>query len=337
MPLSAPSREAFAADVRDGLTRQPKQLHPKYFYDALGSSLFEAICRLPWYRITRAECQLLATVADDLAQRVWATGVRPEIVELGCGNGEKLEVLARALAEYGGARVHLVDVSAQALAQSSRRLRQVGAFEVIEHETDYESGLRAAARACDPDAAMLVLFLGSNIGNFNPADARRFLRELRGVMPDGAWLLLGVDLVKPERDLQLAYDDPLGVTAAFNRNLLVRMNAELGADFDLPRFDHLAVWNAGESRVEMHLVSREAQTVRIPAAGIVVHLDAGERLWTESSYKYTPEGIERMADEQAFRMRERWIDEEARFALTLFDRPARPSAARAPIRFPAVR
>ena len=165
---------------------------------------------------------------------------------------------------------------------------------------------------------MLVLFLGSNIGNFDPPAAREFLAEIRRSLRPGDWLLLGADLVKPERELLLAYDDPLGVTAAFNKNLLARMNTELLADFDLGAFAHRAVWNAMERRVEMHLVSRRAQTVRIPRAGCEVAFAEGEPIWTESSYKYDADEIAEVVGAAGFGCHARWIEPEARFALTLF-------------------
>jgi uncharacterized SAM-dependent methyltransferase len=163
----------------------------------------------------------------------------------------------------------------------------------------------------------LVLFLGSNIGNMEPVEAVKFLSSMRTNLRSTDRLLLGVDLVKDRAALALAYDDPLGVTAAFNRNLLVRMNRELGADFEVASFGHLAYWNEGESRVEMFLVSRREQAVRIPAAGISVSFNPGDRIWTESSYKYTPEGILAMSERAGFDQQRQWLDEDGRFALTL--------------------
>jgi L-histidine Nalpha-methyltransferase len=188
---------------------------------------------------------------------------------------------------------------------------------VVGHQSTYEVGLRRAAAARTGEGPMLVLLLGSNIGNFDAPAALDFLRRIRLALRPGDLMLLGADLVKPERDLQLAYADPLGVTAAFNKNLLVRINHELEANFNLAAFDHLAVWNGAEQRIEMHLVSRAAQTVAIRAAGITVAFERGERIWTESSYKYEPNQIERMAVETSFAIRDQWIDTDARFALSL--------------------
>jgi dimethylhistidine N-methyltransferase len=311
----------FAADVRRDLTLDPKQLQSKYLYDALGSSLFEAICRLPWYPITRAENRLLRAHAFDVVDALRATPVaRPvaTIVELGCGNGEKLVMLAEALQEAGGsARVHLIDVSSQALRQTEQRLTRLQHFSVVGHRSTYEVGLRQAAAARAAGVPMLVLLLGSNIGNFDAPAALDFLREIRLALEPGDQLLLGADLVKPERDLLVAYDDPLGVTAAFNKNLLVRINRELGGTFALETFDHSAVWNAAEQRIEMHLVSRLKQTVEIADADMAVPFAPGERIWTESSYKYAPDQIERMGVDTGFAMRDQWIDRASPFALSL--------------------
>jgi L-histidine Nalpha-methyltransferase len=306
----------FAAEVRRDLQLAPKQLQSKYLYDALGSSLFEAICRLPWYRITRAENRLLHSHADEI---VSALDSEPStIVELGCGSGEKLAVLAGALQAAGGsARVHLIDISSQALEQTEQRLTRWQHVSVVGHQSTYEVGLRRAVRARDGHGPMLVLLLGSNIGNFDTPAALSFLRRIRAVLQPGDLLLLGADLIKSERELQLAYDDPLGVTAAFNKNLLVRINRELGGTFNLEAFHHRAAWNRNEQRIEMHLVSRSVQTATIEAAGLSVLFARGEHIWTESSYKYEPDQIERMGVDSGFALRDQWIDTDARFALSL--------------------
>jgi dimethylhistidine N-methyltransferase len=314
----------FAADVQRDLALAPKQLQSKYLYDALGSSLFEAICRLPWYRITRAERALLHRHAPEIVARLCAPrqageGAVPLIVELGCGSGEKIVILAEALQSAGGhGRVHLIDISPQALEQSERTLGRLDHISVVGHRETYEVGLRRAAAARDGGQPMLVLLLGSNIGNFDMPAAHEFLCAIRGALAPGDALLLGADLVKPERDLQLAYDDPLGVTAAFNRNLLVRINRELGGTFDLDAFAHVAVWNAAHHRVEMHLESRADQRVTIARADLSVSFARGERIWTESSYKYEPSQIDEMGADAGFVTEEQWIEDEARFALTLF-------------------
>jgi len=311
----------FAADVRRDLSLTPRQLQSKYLYDALGSSLFEAICRLPWYRITRAERRLLRSHAGEIVDLLCGSdrSVVPQFVELGCGSGEKLVILAEALQAAGGhGRVHLIDISRQAIEQSERTLGRLDHFSVVGHRDTYEVGLRHAAAARDNGHPMLVLLLGSNIGNFDTPAAREFLRGIREALAPGDWLLLGADLVKPEEDLMLAYDDPLGVTAAFNRNLLVRINRELRGTFDLDAFAHRVVWNRDVQRIEMHLESLAPQTVRIEAGDTTVRFARGERIWTESSYKYEPGQIEDMGLRAGFAMTEQWIERNAGFALTLF-------------------
>ena len=305
----------FAADVRRDLALTPKQLQSKYLYDQLGSSLFEAICRLPWYHITRAESRLLARHAAEIVEE-FGGGT---IVELGCGSGEKIVMLAEALQSRGGtARVHLIDISSQALEQTEERLTRLEHVSVVGHQSTYEEGLRRAAAARTTEDPVLVLLLGSNIGNFDTPAALDFLDRIRRTLRPGDLLLLGADLTKPEADLILAYDDPLGVTAAFNKNLLVRMNRELGADFELTRFAHRAAWTASEQRIEMHLVSLAVQHVTIASSGVIVNFDAGEHIWTESSYKYDPEELQDMGATAGFMTLKQWIDPEAAFALTVF-------------------
>jgi uncharacterized SAM-dependent methyltransferase len=187
---------------------------------------------------------------------------------------------------------------------------------VTTHQATYEEGLLALPG--DRVGPTLVAFLGSNIGNFDPPGAAAFLREIRAALEPHDYLLLGVDLVKPEQDLLLAYDDPLGLTAAFNKNLLLRLNTELDADFDLNRFAHRAVWNPERSRVEMHLVSLEAQEIQVAQSGLQFTLEPGETIWTESSYKYESERLRELVAPAGFLQRHQWVDERARFALTLF-------------------
>jgi dimethylhistidine N-methyltransferase len=306
--------DPFAAEVCEYLQRTPRQLPSKYFYDELGSALFEAICRLPWYRITRAESALLARHA----RQILAPLARPvTIAELGCGSGEKLAILLSAAGERFPL-VQLIDISPAALEMAQDRLRAMGLPSVLTHRATYEAGLEQAVRQRPGKAPLLVLFLGSNIGNFDPPVARALLAQIRGALREGDALLLGNDLVKPERDLLLAYDDPLQVTAAFNRNLLRRINDELGGTFDLDGFAHRAVWNAAERRVEMHLVSTRRQSAHIAAAGVDVGFEPGEWIWTESSHKYEPAQVLEEGLAAGFSRGEQWIDPEARFALTRF-------------------
>jgi len=319
-PVSDAGRSAleqFAIDVEYYLTLTPRQLPSRYFYDALGSALFEAICRLPWYGITRAERDLLARRGQEILAHAEPVST---LVELGPGSGEKLATLIEAgLVPGRRLTVHLIDVSPAALDLASRTLAALEApqsIDVVTHQAAYEAGLEAVARRRGT-GRMLTLFLGSNIGNFDPPGADAFLRNVRAALAAGDTLLVGTDLVKPEPELQMAYDDPLGVTAAFNRNLLMRINRELGADFNINEFHHRAVWNAAESRVEMHLVAGSRQHVRIPAASLDVDFDAGDTIWTESSYKYRPDDVIAVLGRAGFRPMDQWIDEIDGFALTL--------------------
>lgn len=304
-----------AADIRDALSRTPRRIPSRYFYDPLGSALFEAICELPWYHITRAESRLLTRHRSDLLDRLQPLAT---IIELGPGSGEKLKRLLEAAPDRRGPiEVHLVDVSRRALESALHTLGALPVVRIIPHTADYESGLFEAAARRTRNGRTLVLFLGSNIGNFDPPAAADLLAAIRRHLSNGDALLLGTDLVKPEADLLLAYDDPLGVTAAFNRNLLVRFNRELGANFDLDAFVHRAIWNADESRIEMHLEATSTQHVQIPAAGLAFTIGAGERIWTESSYKYQPAGVARMLEAAGFSVSTQMIDAEAGFMLTL--------------------
>ncbi len=304
-------RSRFAEDVGYYLSQTPRQLPSEHLYDGLGSALFEAICRLPWYEITRAEQRLLERRAPDIFSRVDPLST---LVELGPGSGLKLATLLSARPARP-VTVHLVDVSRAALDAAGRVLAGYADVVVVPHEATYEAGLAEVAGGQRARGRMLTLFLGSNIGNFDPPGADAFLRTIRGAMSVDDSLLLGVDLVKPEAELLLAYDDPLGVTAAFNMNLLVRANHELDADFDLRGFAHRAIWNAGASRIEMHLVSERQQRVRVSAADLDITFEAGETIWTESSYKYHADQIVAMVERAGFRTTDQWSEDG--FALTL--------------------
>lgn len=303
----------FADDVRHGLAATPKQLNPAYFYDALGSRLFDAICQLPSYKITRTELHMLETHAGQIIAGL------PDpvcLIELGCGNGEKISRLVQALDDAGRrVVVHLVDISASALEQTARLLQRWPDLEVTRQHDLFEPGLQRAIAQGGQRTPVLVLFLGSNIGNFDPPAAGRFLAGIRQHLQAGDKLLLGVDLVKSEADLLLAYDDPLGVTAAFNKNILLRINRELGGNFDLAAFDHQVVWNAPEARIEMYLVARQRQRVTIPATACTFSFDAGERIWTESSYKYRPGQIAALGMAHGFTSEFQILDTGRSFAL----------------------
>ncbi len=310
-PPSEAARTAFADDVARALTQSPRQLSSRYLYDELGSALFEAICRLPWYRVAAIEQGLLASHAADIFATLPPIST---VVELGPGSGEKLVTLMAARPGRD-VTVHLVDVSPAALDQAASVLAAQSSLTAVTHQATYEAGLSDVGRSGDASGQTLVVFLGSNIGNFDPPATDALLRGVRETLRRGDGLLLGTDLVKPEAELVLAYDDPLGVTAAFNRNLLVRVNRELDGDFDVNGFSHRAVWNAPASRVEMHLVSRTRQRVRVRASGIDITFDAGESIWTESSYKYRVDDLAPMLARGGFAVTGQW--QESGFALTL--------------------
>lgn len=305
-----------AVDVRAGLSDTPKWLNAKYLYDPLGSALFDAICRLPWYEVTRAEQRLLAHHAPAIL-----AAADPElIVELGPGAGEKLASLVGGAPRIAARplHLHLIDISAAALARAARTVGDLPHTRVTTSEATYDEGIARFATHRPVNGPAMVLFLGSNIGNFDPPDAFALLAAVRAALRPGDTLLLGADLVKPEETLLRAYDDPLGVTAAFNKNLLARLNRELDADFALDRFAHRAVWRPDAARIEMHLVSRGDQQVVIPGADLTVRLADGETIWTESSYKYQPAAIGRLGQQAGLEVQAQWIDQPGRFALTLF-------------------
>jgi L-histidine Nalpha-methyltransferase len=306
-------RQAFARAARYFLQLSPRQLPSRFLYNTLGSALFDAICHLPWYCVTRGELRLLKEHAGTIG-RLFRTGGR--VVELGCGSGEKLATLLTN-AKAGIVQAHLIDLSESAIARAVQTLAAVGSdVHVTTHQATYEDGLLGLPAVKAPT---LVALLGSNIGNFDAPAAAAFLGLIRASLQTRDYLLLGADLVKPEHELLLAYDDPLGLTAAFNKNLLLRMNTELDANFMLERFRHRAIWNREASRVEMHVVSRGAQKVDVAGAGLRFCLEDGEIIWTESSYKFTPQRIRQLVEPAGFVQRYRWIDERARFALTLFE------------------
>jgi L-histidine Nalpha-methyltransferase len=302
----------FAIDVRDYLTRTPRQLPSRYLYDDLGSALFEAICRLPWYPLTRAELRLLQAHARDIL----GDGVTTAI-ELGPGSGAKLSALLTAAgSNRSRLDVHLVDVSESALAQAHGAIEGFENVRILTHPATYEIGLEESLRARPFPGHRLTLFLGSNIGNFDPPGRDAFLRSVRTALDPGDRFLLGADLIRPERTLLLAYDDPLGVTAAFNRNLLARINRELRGNFELDGFTHHALWDKARSRIEMHLRSNRRQHIDIRGADLEFVMTEGEMIWTESSYKYEPPEVISMLERSGFRVRAQWIDTVDRFALT---------------------
>lgn len=307
---------ALVRDVTEGLAQDPKRIPSRYLYDAVGSRLFEAICRLPWYKITRGESALLEEQASEILSEL---GPTPTVIELGAGSGEKLSLLLGASGQPASFHVHLVDISATALTLSKRTLGRHSAVQVVTHEATYRDGLAMALGQIDRDRPAMVIFLGSNIGNMAQDESDRFLLEICGGCRPGDRFLLGTDLIKPEAELRLAYDDPLGVTAAFTKNLLIRLNRELDGDFDVDSFEYHVVWNDQASRIESYLVSRVDQVVCLRAAGCCIRLTEGESIWTESSHKYSADAVVAMGRQAGFSLRQQWIDHESQFALTLFE------------------
>jgi dimethylhistidine N-methyltransferase len=306
----------FAEDVRAGLEKPgQKELPSKYFYDAVGSALFEVISLLPEYGLTRAGERVLRQHAEEITSRV----AQPVVVaELGSGSGRKTRLILETIARRQPTLYHPIELSGTALSMCEREMNQLESVSVLGFETGYLDGLRKAASRRKPGQHLLVLFLGSSIGNFERKPAEEFLKKIREILTTGDALLLATDLVKPADQLLKAYDDPLGVTAAFNLNLLSRINRELEGDFDLQRFRHLAVWNEHEHRIEMHLASTVQQTVTIRESKLAVSFEKGETIWTESSHKYAPEEIIEMAGQAGFRCDGQWFDDEWLFAENLF-------------------
>lgn len=311
---------SFAADVRRGLTSAGKFLLPKYFYDELGSILFEAICRLPEYYLTRAEDEIFAARADEIVERAREGAPRLALLELGSGSATKTRRIIEALLDGQPDLLYApVDISPEVLEAGSRVLLQsYPALRVRAYAGDYREAIPVMREGVREGERALVLFLGSNVGNFTPEEARSLLRSLRENLRAGDRVLVGADLRKERATLEAAYDDPLGVTAAFNLNLLARINRELGADFDPRRFRHVARYDEREGRVEMWLESLGAQAVRLGALGLSVEFAAGERVHTENSYKYDLPGILRLAEETGYRSTNTWLDEGERFSSNLF-------------------
>jgi L-histidine N-alpha-methyltransferase len=314
---SLPERHVseFAADVRDSLTkREQRELPSKYLYDEVGSALFETICLLPEYGLTRADARLLKSYAGEIVDLLPSP---VKVAELGSGSGKKTRWILEALSRRQKTYYYPIEISPSALEACAKELGQIDLVSIVGHERPYLEGLQDVAEGRAEGDHLLVLFLGSTIGNFDRDAAEKFLRSVREILcPDDA-LLLGTDLEKNVGVQLLAYDDPAGVTAAFNLNLLARINRELGADFDLSCFRHEARWNAAERRIEMHLRSTCRQKVEIPAAGLRAILDEDETIWTESSHKYQPEDAIAMAKRTGFRCDGQWIDEEWPFAQNL--------------------
>ncbi|MGN6365363.1 ergothioneine biosynthesis protein EgtB [Asticcacaulis taihuensis] len=301
------SDDGFAADVVRGLSARQKSLSPKYFYDATGSELFEAICRLEEYYPTRTETALLARIAPELTADIPADSV---LVEFGSGASEKTRLLLDAgpqITDYVP-----IDISEDALRHATLRLK--GAYpklSVTPVVGDFTSDVQLPSAL--KGRPLIGFFPGSTIGNFTHVEAVAFLRTVRGLLGPNARLILGADMVKDEATLVAAYDDAKGITAAFNKNLLVRINRELDGNFDLDAFDHLAVWNPDYERIEMHLVSRKDQIVK--AAGHTFAFKAGERFHTENSHKFTPASLTRLAADSGWKIERQWISPAPEFGI----------------------
>ena len=307
-------RAGLAEDVRRGLSTQPKRFLPKYFYDQLGSQLFEAICLLPEYYLTRAENEILERYADEI---VSSLDGNTTLLEMGSGSASKTRLIIEALLrKQEQLRFIPVDISATALDSSSRILLQsYPQLEIEAYAADYFAGLAELKKT--QRSRTLALFLGSNISNFDPEEALKFLRALRQVLREGDALLLGADLKKEKSVLEAAYNDALGVTAAFNLNVLARINRELGGDFDLRAFQHRAFYNETVGRVEIYIESTREQTVTISQLEMTVQFSEGEQIHTENSYKYDLSDIASLADETGFTRARTWLDEKQQFSSNL--------------------
>jgi dimethylhistidine N-methyltransferase len=303
-----------AEDVRKGLSAQPKRFLPKYFYDELGSQLFEAICLLPEYYLTRAENEILQRYSDEI---VAAVDGQKTLVEMGSGSASKTRLVIEALLRLQPELLFMpVDISATALESSSRILLQSYPQLTIEaYAADYFAGLAELGKK--PRARTLALFLGSNISNFDLEEALRFLRAMRNVLQKGDALLLGADLKKDPAVLEAAYNDALGVTSAFNLNVLARINRELGGTFDLRAFRHQAFYNEVAGRIEIYIQSLASQQVRIEKLDLTVDFAEGELIHTENSYKYDTTGIEKLAENTGFKLSRTWLDSQERFSSNL--------------------
>ena len=305
----------FAAEVRDGLTKAgQKELPSKYLYDALGSKLFEVISELHEYGLTRADERLLRAHAQEIVQRIPGDVV---LCELGSGSGRKTRWILEALSRRRHTYYFPIEISPSALAVCTRELADIESVGIVGLEREYLDGLLEVAARRREGQRILVLFLGSTIGNFShPADVN-FLQEIRQILASGDSLLLGTDLEKSIPQLIDAYDDPLGVTAAFNLNLLARINRELDANFDLASFEHQAQFNPETRGIEMHLRSTKSQTVFIRKADLAVRFREGETIWTENSHKYSLAEVTKLAESTGFNCIAQWIDKEWQFAESL--------------------
>lgn len=314
-----------ARDVSAGLSTAPKHLPPKYFYDELGSSLFEAICRLPEYYVTRAEREILIKYADDILAASGITSVKDVcLIELGSGSATKTRDFIEPLL-HRAEHIHYIplDISISSLQDSAHELlRDYPELYITAYSAEYLPALQALNSKNPPlsneDEKRIMLFLGSSIGNLDSAEAIALLQEARKNLKPKDAFLLGADLKKSADILVPAYDDALGVTAAFNLNLLLRINRELDADFDISTFSHRALYHEELGRIEMHLVSQAKQDVRIRALDLVIGFDKAETIHTENSYKFDVQQLEELARHAGFSLRRTWYDDSHYFSLNLF-------------------
>lgn len=299
------ANDRFADAVREGLTSTPKFLPCRFFYDEEGSRLFEEICGLPEYYLTRVEESILRRHRAEMVEG-YTTG--PTIVEMGSGSSRKTRwLLEAALRLYGTIEYVPIDVSRELLESSARELAEsMDGLSVTALAGDYRAALRALGRR--PGGERLYVFLGSSLGNYDMDEAVELLSAVRDAMRPGDRFVLGTDLEKDPAILEAAYDDRAGVTAAFNKNLLARINRELGGRFDLDAFGHRARYDRDNGRVEMHLVSLRRQRVHIGDAGLAIDFDAGEAIHTENSHKYTLTRLRRLAERSGFVEEAAWMD-----------------------------
>ena len=305
----------FALAVSDSLGKAgQRELPSMYLYDDLGTALFEAITLLPEYGLTRAELRILNRHAGAIVEHLTPPVA---VIELGSGSGRKTRWILEALAEREPIAYFPIDVSAAALLKCHQELGHLGSVSMVGLERSYLEGIQEAAALRRANQTLLVLFLGSSIGNFDPPAAEHFLQDVRGFLQPGDALLLGTDIVKSVTDMLLAYDDPAGVTAAFNLNLLARINRELDGDFVLPHFEHEVRYHDAHRRIEMHLRSTKNQTISIRAADFACTLNEGETIWTEACHKFRIEEIPGLARRTGFLCEAQWIDTEWAFAENL--------------------
>lgn len=312
-PLQYVADAAMSREVRDGLSATPKRLPSKLFYDAIGSALFEQITELPEYYLTRTERAIFEDYASEILQ---AAGPSLTLVELGAGTATKTSILIEELLQRQSlALFYPIDVSPAALNEAVRHMaEQFPQLRVNPIVADYTGGVQALSRI---SGRKLVLYIGSSIGNFEHSEAIGILRRIRRSLRSGDALLLGTDLAKSSKILLPAYNDSQGITAAFNKNILARLNRELDADFDLSAFQHVALWNRQCSRMEIYLESTADQLVFIPAIEMDVHFTRSERIHTENSYKYTDEMVRTILQESGFLLERTWTDLKRWFGVHL--------------------